>query len=79
MAKLILVPTPIGNMEDITLRALRILQQSDIILAEDTRKSKMLLLHYNINTPLIAYHQYNEHQQLNKFIQLILFIQKIII
>ena len=72
MAKLILVPTPIGNMEDITLRALRILQQSDIILAEDTRKSKMLLLHYNINTPLIAYHQYNEHQQLDKFIQLIL-------
>ena len=72
MAKLILVPTPIGNMEDITVRALRILQQSDIILAEDTRKSKMLLLHYNINTPLIAYHQYNEHQQLNKFIQLIL-------
>ena len=54
MAKLILVPTPIGNMEDITLRALRILQQSDIILAEDTRKSKMLLLHYNINTPLMV-------------------------
>ena len=72
MAKLILVPTPVGNMEDITLRALRILQECDIILAEDTRKSKTLLLHYNITTPLLSYHQYNEHQQLNKFIQLIL-------
>lgn len=69
MAKLILVPTPIGNMEDITLRALKVLQEADIILAEDTRNSKKLLLHFDINKPIIAYHQYNEHQQLHSFIQ----------
>ncbi|MCL2131021.1 MAG: 16S rRNA (cytidine(1402)-2'-O)-methyltransferase [Lentimicrobiaceae bacterium] len=72
MAKLYIVPTPIGNLEDITLRALRILQEADIILAEDTRVSKKLLTHYNINKPVLAYHQHNEHQQLNNFLSIIL-------
>src|SRR5580698_2233023 len=58
---LYLAPTPIGNLEDITLRALRILREVNLILAEDTRKTSILLKHYEINTPLIAYHQYNEH------------------
>ena len=71
MGKLFIVPTPIGNLEDITLRALRILQESDSILAEDTRTTKKLLTHYNIHKPLLSYHQHNEHQQLSKYIELI--------
>ncbi len=58
---LYLVPTPIGNLEDITLRALRLLKEVDVILAEDTRTSKKLLSHYAIETPLRAYHAHNEH------------------
>lgn len=58
---LYLVPTPIGNLEDITLRALRILREADIILAEDTRTSKKLLQHYHIETPIRSYHTHNEH------------------
>ena len=69
MGKLYIVPTPIGNLEDITLRALRILQEVDIILAEDTRTSKKLLQHYVINTPMLLYHKFNEHQNLQNFIK----------
>ena len=69
MGKLYIVPTPIGNLEDITLRALRILQEVDIILAEDTRTSKKLLQHYVINTPMLSYHKFNEHQNLQNFIK----------
>jgi len=58
---LYLVPTPIGNLEDITLRAIRILREVPLILAEDTRTTSVLLKRYEITTPLIAYHQYNEH------------------
>lgn len=58
---LFIVPTPIGNLEDITLRALRILKEADVILAEDTRTSKRLLTHYDINTPLRSHHAHNEH------------------
>lgn len=58
---LYLVPTPIGNLEDITLRAIRILKEVNTILAEDTRTSSVLLRKYEINTPLTAYHQHNEH------------------
>ena len=62
MAKLYLVPTPVGNLDDITLRALNVLKEADLILAEDTRTSGKLLQHYGISTPSRAYHQFNEHQ-----------------
>lgn len=58
---LYIIPTPIGNLEDITLRALRILKEADLILAEDTRVTKRLLQHYEIETPLRAHHAHNEH------------------
>lgn len=71
MPKLCIVPTPIGNLEDITYRAIRILKEADIILAEDTRTSSILLKHYNISKKLIAYHQFNEHQHLLSIVSLI--------
>lgn len=69
MSKLFLIPTPIGNLEDITLRALRILGEVDLILAEDTRTSSVLLRHYNIHKPLQSFHIHNEHHQVNNFVQ----------
>ena len=71
MSKLFVVPTPIGNLKDITFRAVEILNQVDIILAEDTRTSSKLLNHYNIDTPMQSYHMYNEHKILNKIIDLL--------
>lgn len=59
---LYIVPTPIGNLEDITLRALRVLKEVDLILAEDTRTSSVLLKHYDIHTPLRSHHKFNEHE-----------------
>jgi 16S rRNA (cytidine1402-2'-O)-methyltransferase len=59
---LTLVPTPIGNLKDITLRAIEVLKESDVILAEDTRTSSKLMNHYGINIPLTPYHQHNEHK-----------------
>jgi 16S rRNA (cytidine1402-2'-O)-methyltransferase len=61
MGKIMIVPTPLGNLEDITLRALRVLKECDLILAEDTRKSGILLKHYGISVKVTAYHQHNEH------------------
>lgn len=59
---LYVVPTPIGNLEDITLRALQVLKHVDLILAEDTRTSSVLLKHYDIHTPLKSHHKFNEHE-----------------
>jgi 16S rRNA (cytidine1402-2'-O)-methyltransferase len=61
MGILYIVPTPVGNMEDITLRALRILKEADLVLAEDTRTSGILLKHYDIKCHLMAHHKFNEH------------------
>lgn len=63
MSRLYVVPTPIGNLRDITLRALDVLQEVAFILAEDTRTSRFLLKHYGIEKPLAAYHQFNEHKR----------------
>ncbi|MBK7690515.1 MAG: 16S rRNA (cytidine(1402)-2'-O)-methyltransferase [Bacteroidetes bacterium] len=67
--KLYVVPTPIGNLKDITFRAIETLKKVDLILAEDTRTSKVLLNHYEITTPLWSYHQHNEHRVLEKLVQ----------
>jgi 16S rRNA (cytidine1402-2'-O)-methyltransferase len=67
--QLYVVPTPIGNLEDITLRAIRILREADVILAEDTRVTSRLLNHLEINKPLQSYHTFNEHQILNTVIK----------
>lgn len=63
MGSLYIVPTPIGNLKDITLRALEILKDVDLVLAEDTRKSGLMLKHFDINTPLASHHKFNEHSQ----------------
>ena len=68
MAKLYLVPTPVGNLADMTYRAVTVLREVDLILAEDTRTSKTLLQHYQINTPMQSNHKYNEHQKLGQII-----------
>jgi 16S rRNA (cytidine1402-2'-O)-methyltransferase len=68
---LVLVPTPIGNLKDITLRALEELKNADLILAEDTRTSGVLLKHYQISKPLQSYHIFNEHKTVHKIIDII--------
>ena len=67
--RLVLVPTPIGNLEDITLRALRVMKECDVILAEDTRETKKLMAHYNIDKPVSSFHLNNEHKILRSTIE----------
>jgi 16S rRNA (cytidine1402-2'-O)-methyltransferase len=69
MGTLYLVATPIGNLEDITLRALRILREVDLIAAEDTRHTKKLLKHYEIKTPMLSYHEQNKDKQKSRILQ----------
>lgn len=65
MAKLYIVPTPVGNLEDMTLRAIRILKEADLILAEDTRTSSVLLKHYEITARMESHHKFNEHEKVD--------------
>ena len=69
MSKLYLVPTPIGNLKDITFRAVAVLKEVDLILAEDTRTSGKLLKHFEINTPMQSHHMHNEHKTVDGLIQ----------
>jgi 16S rRNA (cytidine1402-2'-O)-methyltransferase len=79
MSILYIVPTPIGNLEDITLRAIRILKEVDFILAEDTRKTGLLLRHYGISTKMFSYHLHNEHKTVNSFVDRIVNGEKVAI
>ena len=71
MSKLFLVPTPIGNLKDMTFRAIEVLKSVDLILAEDTRTSGKLLKHFDVDTQMQSYHMHNEHKKLDYFIQLL--------
>jgi len=72
MGTLYLIPTPVGNLEDITLRAVRLLKEVDLILAEDTRTTNILLKHFDIKTKCISHHKFNEHQNVEKISEKIL-------
>ena len=67
--KLTVVPTPVGNLEDMTFRAIKVLKESDLILAEDTRTSGFLMKHFEIRTPMQSYHKFNEHKTVENIIQ----------
>ncbi len=69
MSKLYIVPTPIGNLEDITLRAIKVLKEVDVILAEDTRTSGKLLKHFEIDTQMQSHHMHNEHKMVNRLVE----------
>ena len=69
MTKLYIVPTPIGNLEDITLRAIKVLKEVDLILCEDTRRSKKLLNHLEIDVPLKSHHKFNEHSEVSYIVK----------
>lgn len=66
--KLIIVPTPVGNLEDMTMRGIRVLKEVDLILAEDTRTSSILLKHFDIHTPMSSHHKFNEHETTEKMV-----------
>ena len=72
MGKLYVVPTPVGNMEDMTFRAVRVLKEADFILAEDTRTSSVLLQHYDIHGELLSHHKFNEHDTVQNVVRRIL-------
>jgi len=67
--KLYVVPTPVGNLEDMTFRAIRVLKEADLILAEDTRTSGFLLKHFGIETPMHSHHKFNEHKTVENIVQ----------
>jgi 16S rRNA (cytidine1402-2'-O)-methyltransferase len=69
MSKLYIVPTPIGNLEDMTFRAIKVLQEVDLILAEDTRTSGKLLKHFEITTPMQSHHMHNEHKMVDRIVE----------
>src|SRR5690606_14699438 len=69
MSKLYIVPTPIGNLKDMTFRAIEVLKEADLILAEDTRTSGKLLKHFEISTPMMSYHMHNEHKVLEGIVK----------
>lgn len=69
MSKLFIVPTPIGNLEDMTLRAIKVLKEVDLILAEDTRTSGKLLKHFEISTQMQSHHMHNEHKMVNRIVE----------
>ena len=69
MSKLYLVPTPIGNLDDMTFRAIRVLKEADLILAEDTRTSGKLLKHYEISTQMTSHHMHNKHKMVESFVK----------
>ena len=69
MGKLYVVPTPVGNLEDITLRAIRILREADFVLAEDTRTSAKLLKHLDIQVPMFSHHKFNEHKTVGSLVE----------
>ena len=72
MGKLYVVPTPVGNLEDMTFRAVRVLKEADLILAEDTRTSGILLKHYEIKNAMLSHHKFNEHQTVQSVINRIM-------
>ena len=69
ISKLYLVPTPIGNLEDMTLRAIKLLKEVDVVLAEDTRTSGKLLKHFQIETPMLSHHMHNEHKMVDRIVK----------
>lgn len=69
MSKLYVVPTPVGNLEDMTIRAVRVLNEVDLILAEDTRTSSVLLKHFDIHTPMTSHHKFNEHKTVEHLVE----------
>lgn len=69
MGKLYIVPTPVGNLDDFTFRAIKVLKMVDMVLAEDTRTSSVLMKHYDIHTPLKSHHKFNEHQQVANVVE----------
>ncbi|MBQ1753065.1 MAG: 16S rRNA (cytidine(1402)-2'-O)-methyltransferase [Paludibacteraceae bacterium] len=71
MMKLYIVPTPVGNLDDMTFRAISVLKEVDFILAEDTRTSSVLLKHFDIHTRMLAHHKYNEHQSVGSVIEML--------
>lgn len=70
--KLYIVPTPIGNLDDMTFRAIRTLKEVDLVLAEDTRTSSVLMKHFDISTPMLSHHKYNEHNTVGRIVERLL-------